>query len=71
MAKDDPIDEFRRGDEPPDARIGDFLVYAGAPADRRALQAEEEDILDGSATELQQMLAEHARETGKELDFGL
>lgn len=61
------IDDFRKGDEAPDARIGDFNVYGGAPIDRSQLQAGDPEMLATLDEELSALLAQHQRETGSDL----
>lgn len=56
------FDDFRKGDEEPDAYIGGFAVYGGAPSDRKHLQDGDVDFatLD---EELRKLLQQHDDET--------
>ncbi len=61
-------DDFRRGDEPHDATLDGFKVFAGNPSDRQRLQEEDPVLLDELSTDLNSILGRYATETNRDKD---
>lgn len=65
---DDP--DFRRGDEGPDAHLGAFAVYGGAPADRRALQEGDPQLTEEVELFLKDVLEGYGDAVGPDKGMG-
>lgn len=66
MSTPERFEDFRVGDEPEDARIGDFKVYGGSPSDRASLQESDPELLGSLEQELEDIVRTHQEETQAE-----
>lgn len=62
------FDDFRKGDEAPDAHLDGFNVFAGNPTDRKALQESDPDLIDKVSSDLDSLVKQYEQEMGLGLD---